>query len=132
MTKDDVIADIAVGVPKYKGVFDIIGYNPDNDSFLLMHKDHKGDRELATEWSSNIIDLTRIVLSDNKFSCSGGTQMKNVEYKMEGTKLVITIDTSANLGKSKSGKNVIIASSAGNAKIEGTDFVLGLNLFTKE
>lgn len=55
----------------------------------------------------------------------------NIKYKIEGNKLLLSIDISKRLRKSKSGKTTIIASSNGNPKI--TDTVhLGLNCYTKE
>lgn len=56
--------------------------------------------------------------------------MKNVEYKVEGKKLIITIDLSKEFGDSKSGKSVTIASTEGNVSVEGvTDVKLGLNCY---
>ena len=39
--------------------------------------------------------------------------MQNVEVQIEGTKLVATIDLTKNMGRSKTGKSDIIASSGG-------------------
>lgn len=58
--------------------------------------------------------------------------MKNIEYKVTGSKLVITIDTSKRLGDSKSGKSEVVATSEGNQKIDGTDLVIGLNAYVKK
>ncbi|MHC1590506.1 MAG: hypothetical protein ACXQS8_00300 [Candidatus Helarchaeales archaeon] len=56
--------------------------------------------------------------------------MKNVEYKVEGDKLIITIDLTKTFGESKSGKSIIIATTSGNVPIEGTEGVkLGLNCY---
>ena len=43
--------------------------------------------------------------------------MENVLIKTEGTKLVITIDASADLGLSKSGKTRMVASTQGNKAV---------------
>lgn len=57
--------------------------------------------------------------------------MKNAELKVTGDKLVITVDLAKDFGPSNSGKTIIIATSSGNQKIEGTDAVLGLNIYRK-
>ena len=59
--------------------------------------------------------------------------MKNVDFKTDGSKLVITIDTSKEFGKSKTGKTTIIASTEGNQPIAvGSKVVtLGLNVYRK-
>lgn len=142
ITKSEVIELITGGVKvKYKGVFDLLSYDSEADTFMLLHKDDKGDPEFASPWKAGIIDFTRITCDNQSLSDTnvgkvflhkiGGT-MKNIGYKVQGNKLTIEIDLAQTQGKSKSGKNVIVATSAGNAKIEGTDFLLGLNLFTKD
>ena len=55
--------------------------------------------------------------------------MKNVEIKMDGKKMVITVDTSKDFGPSKSGKTIIIASTEGNQDIEGV--TVGLNIYKR-
>lgn len=57
--------------------------------------------------------------------------MQNVETKMDGKKLIITIDTTQRLGASRSGKSDMVATTGGNAKLPG-GLELGLNLFTKK
>ena len=58
--------------------------------------------------------------------------MKNIEMKVEGNKLTITVDLSQHYGKSSSGKSIIIASSEGNQAILGNeDIKIGLNVYTK-
>ena len=57
--------------------------------------------------------------------------MKNAELKVDGNKLTITVDLSKDHGPSKSGKTIIIATSSGNKPIEGTDAIIGLNIYTK-
>ena len=62
----------------------------------------------------------------------GGINMKNIEMKVEGNKLTITVDLSQRYGKSSSGKSIIIASSEGNQAIPGNeDIKIGLNVYTK-
>lgn len=58
--------------------------------------------------------------------------MRNIDYKVTGSKLVITIDISKRLGESKSGKSEVVATSEGNQKIDGTDVVIGLNAYVKK
>jgi len=55
--------------------------------------------------------------------------MKNVEMKMDGKKMVITVDTSKDFGLSKSGKSTIIASTEGNQTQDGV--TVGLNVYRK-
>jgi len=58
--------------------------------------------------------------------------MKNMEMKIEGDKLIITVDLSKRFGKSTSGKSIIIASSEGNLALPGAeDIKIGLNVYTK-
>lgn len=59
--------------------------------------------------------------------------MKNIDMKQEGNKLIITIDTKATGTPSKSGKSLIIATTAGNMEVTTTDgrkCYLGLNFYT--
>lgn len=58
--------------------------------------------------------------------------MKNIETKLNGTKLTITVDLSKDFGPSKSGKTTIVASSEGNVAIAdstGKQFKMGLNIY---
>lgn len=55
--------------------------------------------------------------------------IQNVKYTVSGTKLTIEVDLSQKGEKSASGKSTVVASTHGNTKIEGTDMVLGLNLY---
>mgnify|MGYP000989619893 CR=1 FL=1 len=55
--------------------------------------------------------------------------MKNVDMKVDGNLLTITIDLSKNFGRSRSGKSTIIATSAGNKEVPGTDAKIGLNIY---
>lgn len=58
----------------------------------------------------------------------------NVVATMDGTVMVIRVDLSKSQGESKSGKSVIIATTAGNAKFQGPkgEIVIGLNVYTKK
>ena len=59
--------------------------------------------------------------------------MKNISMEVSGNVLTVTIDLSKDQGPSKSGKTVVIASTAGNVDIPGHDLPyvikLGLNCY---
>ena len=56
--------------------------------------------------------------------------MKNIETKVTGDKLIITIDLTKNFGLSGSGKSLIIASTEGNISVPGREDVkIGLNVY---
>ena len=55
--------------------------------------------------------------------------MQNVKLEIKDNKLIIEIDLTMEFGLSKSGKTITIASTRGNQKIEGTDAVIGLNVY---
>ena len=58
--------------------------------------------------------------------------MKNVEMKLDGDVLTITVDLSKEYGLSSSGKSVIIASTEGNQSVEGREEIkIGLNIYKK-
>lgn len=59
--------------------------------------------------------------------------MKNMEMKVEGTTLTISVDLSKEFGESKSGKSIVIGSSEGNISIPGNDDIkIGLNVYRKK
>jgi len=55
--------------------------------------------------------------------------MQNVEWEVKGDKLIIEIDLTKDFGPSKSGKTITIASTRGNQKVEGSDAIIGLNVY---
>ncbi len=56
--------------------------------------------------------------------------MKNVEMKVDGKKLIITVDLTKEFGKSSSGKTTIVATTAGNVTVPGHDDIkIGLNCY---
>ena len=58
--------------------------------------------------------------------------MKNVDMKLNGNILTITVDLSKEFGLSSSGKSLIIASTEGNVSVEGKEEVkVGLNIYRK-
>ena len=58
--------------------------------------------------------------------------MKNIDMKLNGNQLVITVDISKDFGMSKSGKSITIASTEGNISIpEHDDIKIGLNIYRK-
>ncbi len=57
-------------------------------------------------------------------------EMKNVEMKVDGKKLIITVDLTKEFGKSSSGKTTIVATTAGNVAVPGHDDIkIGLNCY---
>jgi ABC-type uncharacterized transport system YnjBCD ATPase subunit len=59
--------------------------------------------------------------------------MQNVTVKVEGSKLLIEVDLTKEIGPSSSGKTTLIASSEGNANVPGHDGVkFGLNVYRKK
>jgi hypothetical protein len=59
--------------------------------------------------------------------------MKNVDMKVEGNTLTITVDISKDYGESKSGKSITIASTEGNISIPGHEEIkIGLNIYRKK
>lgn len=59
--------------------------------------------------------------------------MKNVDMKLEGDRLVITIDLAKEFGESKSGKSITIASTEGNVSVpEHEEIKIGLNVYRKK
>jgi hypothetical protein len=62
---------------------------------------------------------------------SGDQRMKNVEMKIDGTILTITVDLAKEFGPSASGKTIIIASTEGNVPVLDRDEKIGLNIYKK-
>jgi ABC-type uncharacterized transport system YnjBCD ATPase subunit len=59
--------------------------------------------------------------------------MQNVTVKVEGSKLLIEVDLTKEIGPSSSGKTTLIASSEGNANVPGHEGVkFGLNVYRKK
>jgi len=58
--------------------------------------------------------------------------MKNIDMKVEGTILTITVDLSKEFGASSTGKSMTIASTEGNQSIPNFEGIkLGLNCYYK-
>jgi hypothetical protein len=58
--------------------------------------------------------------------------MQNVQMKVSGDTLTITIDLSKRLGPSASGKTIGIASTKGNVSVpDHPQISIGLNVYTK-
>jgi hypothetical protein len=56
--------------------------------------------------------------------------MKNVEIKVQGNTLIITVDLSKSFGLSSSGKSEMVATTAGNVSVPGREEVkVGLNIY---
>lgn len=58
--------------------------------------------------------------------------MQNLEMTIEGDILTIKVDLSKRCGKSKSGKNNIVATTSGNMSVpDRPDLKIGLNIYGK-
>jgi hypothetical protein len=57
--------------------------------------------------------------------------MKNVNMKVDGDILVITVDLSKDFGPSNSGKSLVIATTEGNQSVPDSDAKIGLNVYKK-
>lgn len=58
---------------------------------------------------------------------------KNVEIKVQGNKLIMTVDMTKRFGRSKSGKTIAVASTEGNIAVPGAEHIkIGLNVYTKD
>jgi len=56
--------------------------------------------------------------------------MENMDLKINGDILTITVDLSKTIGKSNSGKSVNIATTSGNKKVPGREnLFIGLNIY---
>lgn len=55
--------------------------------------------------------------------------MQNVNVETVGNVLVIKVDLTQDFGPSSTGKTISIASTKGNKPIEGTDAIMGLNVY---
>ena len=58
--------------------------------------------------------------------------MKNVDMKVAGNILTITVDLTKEFGPSSSGKSIVIASTEGNVGIPERDEKVGLNVYRKQ
>ena len=52
-----------------------------------------------------------------------------IKAEVVGNELILKIDLTKNLGRSKSGKNILVASTKGNIQIPQAGATLGLNLY---
>lgn len=59
--------------------------------------------------------------------------MENIEMRVDGEKLVVTIDLKHRGGRSASGKTLRVASTGGNVDVPGAPNVkIGINAYVKE
>ncbi len=58
--------------------------------------------------------------------------MKNVDMKVAGNILTITVDLTQEFGPSSSGKTIIIASTEGNVSLPERSEKVGLNVYRKK
>jgi hypothetical protein len=68
---------------------------------------------------------------DKKASKGRQQSFKNVEMVVEGDRLSVSVDLSVELGPSKSGKTIMIASTGGNQLVFGREEKIGLNVYRK-
>ena len=61
-----------------------------------------------------------------------GGLVKNVQMSVSGNILTIQVDLTKDFGPSSSGKTIIVASTEGNAALEGRIEVVGLNVYRKK
>jgi len=59
------------------------------------------------------------------------SNIKNAKMEVKNDILTITVNLKENFGLSKSGKNMVIATTSGNADVPGTDVKIGLNIYCK-
>lgn len=59
----------------------------------------------------------------------GETIGRNVTASMDGSVLVIRVDTNGEGSTSKSGKSSVIGSTNGNVDVPGSDLKIGLNVY---
>ena len=55
--------------------------------------------------------------------------MQNVDVKVEGNKMIVTVDISKTFGPSASGKTTIVASTKGNVVVAPGGIKMGLNVY---
>ena len=56
----------------------------------------------------------------------------NMDVNVDGNKLIITIELEKRLGKSKSGKSMIVASTRGNVLVPKSETIyMGINIYEK-
>lgn len=58
--------------------------------------------------------------------------MENIKMKRDGDKLILEIDLSVELGPSRSGKTILIASTKGNKPVPDSEATIGVNCFKKK
>lgn len=63
---------------------------------------------------------------------AGDHRMKNVDMKLDGNILTITVDLSKEFGPSSSGKTIIVASTEGNVAVPDREEKVGLNVYRKK
>lgn len=83
------------------------------------------DRGISSEIPTSAVSSLREKLTERHRKLG----MKNAEMSVVGNILTVTVDLSKEIGPSKSGKTIMIASSEGNKIIPGTGYRLGLNVY---
>lgn len=57
--------------------------------------------------------------------------MENIDMKLSGDTLTITVDMSVKGTPSKSQKSMVIASTRGNVKVPDSDAIIGMTVYRK-
>ena len=70
----------------------------------------------------------RLRRTGDNINKKGGSHMKNIEIKTEGSILTIKCDLSKTFGASKSGKSILIASTEGNQSVS-PGVMAGINIY---
>lgn len=100
--------------------------------FKDLHKGHKGWDVCADchQHELRYVEVYRADLDDYDCSCYKEGSMKNVDLKVDGNILTITVDLSKDFGKSASGKTNIVATTEGAVALaDGTQ--VGVNIYRK-
>lgn len=66
---------------------------------------------------------------EKKVKAAKQREMQNIEDSVEGNIITLKIDTTKDYGTSASGKNIIVATSRGNKKVDPTQIFVGVNLY---
>jgi hypothetical protein len=101
---------------------------------LVQASKQSGERpgQRVASKSAKLPSTTRAATQKDKDVQIRRGGMKNVEMRVTGDLLTLTIDLSKEFGASKSGKTTIVASTEGNKSVPGRDEKIGLNVYRQE
>ncbi|MHA1300932.1 MAG: hypothetical protein ACTSO9_16050 [Candidatus Helarchaeota archaeon] len=112
--------------------FDItkeFGKSSTGKTIIVAHS-HGGQRIKGTDLSFNMYAYkypTKKTTKSKKVK-----EMQNIDVKLDGNIVTLTVDIKKDFGSSASGKSTIVASSRGNKQIEDTGIYIGLNVFRQK